>query len=342
MVTPADPRQTLFASRNIPADRVAPMLRKHYRFAFVYRWQAVGSAFWTAAQCDNAWHPVVNTVTTFVNGTDDTNVQVPFLQANYTTVNVPANSYVHTNSYRGGAISKSHDALITFIGLKGDGAIRTILPAQQSGGTVAAATALAGTANSNTFQSVQLSSGQYDAALSTQYDDFYEGMISGSEMLILPESQNSACSACLGETRFLQSGYSSSNSSAFAAQGRMDGDSREPLGTDVIVAANVGNVSGFNPNRIQINFLGNINGTVATGGTAAANTAFASVAPSVTQLGGLPAPADGTLAVLDIDLVVGFAFLEYYTDENGQESYRGLTQMDKAAVTKYRETICGQ
>ena len=322
MGQPADPRQTLFASRSIPADRVAPMLRKHYRFAYIWRFQAVGGL---ATVADNRWHPVVNSVTTFVNGADDTDKQLPFIAANYTTATVPANSFVHTNSYRGGAWSKSKDCLLTFLGLKGDGAVRLVTPS----GT-------AGTAGSDTYAGVQLFSGAYDAATSTMYDDFFESMISGSEMLILPESQNSACSACLGETRFLQSGYSSSNSSAFAAQGRMDGDSREPLGTDVIVEANVGNVSGFNPNRIQINFLGNIVPN-AISATVAAN------APSLAPLGGLPVPADGTLAVLDVDLVVGFAFVEYETDSAGNiTGYHGDTQMDKAAVTKYRETICGQ
>ena len=70
---------------------------------------------------------------------------------------------------------------------------------------------------------------------------------------------------------------------------------------------------------------------------------MAANAPSLAPLGGLPVPADGTLAVLDVDLVVGFAFVEYETDSQGNiTGYHGDTQMDKAAVTKYRETICGQ
>ena len=73
MANVQDPRSTLFATTQIPADRVAPMLRKHYRFAFIYRFQAVGGAFTVA---DNAWHPMVNSVTTFVNGADDNLAQV--------------------------------------------------------------------------------------------------------------------------------------------------------------------------------------------------------------------------------------------------------------------------
>lgn len=294
------------------SDRTAPILTRHARFSFIFQFVAAS----------DVWTPITTTRTVFVNGIDDTTAS-PYTQAGYSTVTQPNNSILLTDAYKGGAWSEDFDCILLACGAVLQGEPR-IIPAVALPPPDGAATTVA------------LNSG-FAGIESAQTDDFVQFVVNGAQLQILPTGSNTACAAYLGLLRLQQAGYSSANSPNFTGLGRNDGDSRYGFNTTVIVEGNRGNVAGFTPNRIEIDFLG----------SAAANTASGvGVTSGVQRLPALAARADGTLLALDFDMVVHYARIQVGEEKNdaGQmvPAYQGAYEVDRRKIRRFlgQDSIC--
>ncbi len=295
------------------SDRTAPILTRHCRFSFIFSFVAAA----------DVWFPQTTTRTVFVNGIDDTTAS-PYVAAGYSNVTQPNNTIAFTDAYKGGAWSEDFDCILLACGAVLQGPPRIISSAFN--------------ATLDNTSVVELNSGSAGIE-SAQTDDFVQFIVNGAQLQILPTGSNTACAAYLGLLRLQQAGYSSTNSPNFSGLGRNDGDSRYGFNTTVIVEGNRGNVAGFTPNRIEIDFLGSAQANQA--GTPSITTTS-----GVQRLPALAARADGTLLALDFDMVVHYARIQVGEEKNdaGQmvPAYQGAYEVDRRKIRRFlgQDSIC--
>lgn len=287
---------------SIPSDRIAPMMTRHARFSFIFQF-TTGATVGTAPA--NVWRPQTLTRSIFQTGDGDTGT-APFTSAGYITPALsPTNSFQMTNAYRGGAWSDSDDALLLSFGAYVDN-FRVIPAADITTDTTAA---------------VRVNSGGMGVE-AAQLDDFVNSALSLAEVYIVPPGTNTSCSACIGELRQNAPGVGvMSNSPAFAGVGLKDRDSREGLHTEVLVEGNANNQLNVSPNKLLINFAGQL-GDGATPG----------VAPWVQPLAGMALRADTSLAVIDFVMVIFFAYVTYDADGG----FHGSTPTDERLCNYFK------
>lgn len=269
-------------------DRVSSMPYKHQSLAFGYRFDAARRAF----------VPATKRLIAFDRGIDDTE-RDPWRNAGYSTKDVPSNSVGITNTYRGGAFSIDDTVMILGVSLVPGRIVRIVAASD----VVADATTPMFPRGGGTVLTDNVDVADLHGFL-------FDSLLHGGEAELLPPGDGSmagSCSMYVGPTRFMR--------------GTSDGSFVWRPHEACFCEANVRNMGGFTPNRMQFTFRDAVG--------------------AVPLIDGVAAPSDGDYAVVEFDVRVDVARVKFDRDTRGNVAYSGIDEIGRSKIASWKETIGG-
>lgn len=138
------------------------------------------------------------------------------------------------------------------------------------------------------------------------FDDLWSAVAYASQSMVLPPGNDTMCAPFAGLFRFLREKDRAVRPNAPSGYHR--------FGCEVFCEPNLRNMGDFQPNRILFDFRGGVS--------------------EVALRDGIPAPNDGDYAVIDMDVRVEVAHVEFSKD---RKSYEGVDESDKIRLAAWMD-----
>lgn len=248
-----------------------------------------------------AFVPATTTLTAFARGCDDTS-EKPFASAGYSVPFVPTNSVDLSTAYKGGALSITYPVQVFSMAVVPSGTVRLVPAADVD---VSNRETPAFPRNGGRITALRDQANDFWGAT---FDDLWSACTYASQSTVQPPGNNTACSSFAGLFRFLREKDRAVRPNAPNGYHR--------FACEVFCEPNVQNMGDFQPNRIQFDFRGGVS--------------------EVALRDGVPAPNDGDYAVIDFDVRVEFAHVEFSADA---KSYEGVSESDKRKIEAWASAV---